>query len=172
MRAARQSKRSVGAPSKLEPNVKRLLLQSIEGGATCTDAARRAGIDVATFHRWRQRGEFEPAGQYRDFCDDLEFARVQRREWYRTTITDLALAKKDYRGIAWLATVTEPEVFSPKVHLVIEQELRAAVDRLMAEFRDEPDLLERTLVALTTTPVGSRVEDEIGPKVVSGLPAI
>jgi hypothetical protein len=43
------------------------------------------------------------------FCNDLELARVKRRDWYRSTITELALAKKDFRGIAWLAAVTEPE---------------------------------------------------------------
>ena len=64
----------------------------------------------------------------------------------------LAREKKDFRGILAIAALTEPQEFTPKLHMIVEQQLTEAIDRLKAEFEDEPDLYERILQAIVDGP--------------------
>ncbi len=141
-----KANRRVGAPSKLDAATKKTLLDEIRQGASYADAARVSGITPATVIGWRHRGERETEGEYFQFIEDLERARADRRRYYRDTVREHG--KKDWRAIAWLAAVTEPEEFNPKVNIIIEQQFSEAVSRLKAEFAHDPDLLERVIGAL------------------------
>lgn len=142
------SKRGVGAPSKLDTVTKQTLLEEIRLGASYTDAARVAGINPATVIGWRRRGERETRGEYFQFIEDLERARADRRKHYRMAAREIAEKKSDIKAIMWLASVTEPEEFSPKVNVFIVQQFNAAIDRVTKEFADDEDTLERVLAAL------------------------
>ncbi len=64
----------------------------------------------------------------------------------------LARDKKDFRGILAIAALTKPPEFTPKLHMIVEQQLSEAIDRLKAEFEGEPELYERILQAIVDGP--------------------
>lgn len=49
----------------------------VRAGATFEVAAEAAGVDRATFFRWKARGAQQPSGLYRDFCDALKQAEAE-----------------------------------------------------------------------------------------------
>ncbi len=65
---------------------------------------------------------------HRGGIEDRECARAYRRRYYRDTVHQHG--KKDWQAIAWLASVTEPEEFNPKLNLIIEQQVSVAIARL------------------------------------------
>lgn len=137
-----------GRQPLLTPDVQKRMLDEITLGATLTDACLLVGVARNTALMWVRKGEAQKKGIYRDFLHALEQARAKRRRWYRADIAKKATERKDWRGIAFIASVTEPEAFGARVHVVVEQELTAAIDRLKREFAGEDQLLERALSAL------------------------
>lgn len=148
MRSKPKSLRSVGAPSKLDAATKKTLLDEIRLGSSYANAARLAGVSPATVIGWRRRGESENEGEYFQFIEDLEGARADRRRYYRMAARDIAEKKGDLKATIWLASVTEPEEFSPQMHVFVEQQFHAAIDRLKQAFAADENLLERVLTAL------------------------
>jgi hypothetical protein len=143
-------KRGVGRPSALTPEVKEKILNEIKMGATYTDAAQLAGLSPATIGQWIEKGRAGTKKEYVEFVRELDLARVERRRFFRTQILTTSKAKGDWRGTAFIATVTEREHFAQRVHIVVEEQLKSAVERLEREFSGEGEqqLLERALGAL------------------------
>lgn len=143
-------KRGVGRPSALTPEVKEKILNEIKMGATYTDAAQLAGLSPATIAQWIEKGRAGTKKEYVEFVRELDLARVERRRFFRTQILATSKAKGDWRGTAFIATVTEREHFAQRVHVVVEEQLKSAVERLEREFSGEGEqqLLERALGAL------------------------
>lgn len=143
-------KRGVGRPSALTPEVKEKILNEIKMGATYTDAAQLAGLSPATIAQWIEKGRAGTKKEYVEFVQELDLARVERRRFFRTQILTTSKAKGDWRGTAFIATVTEREHFAQRVHVVVEEQLKSAVERLEREFSGEGEqqLLERALGAL------------------------
>jgi hypothetical protein len=117
-----------------------------------------ADISEQTLARWRGSGEAEPNSEFGEFCRALEAARVERRRWYRAEVLKFAREKKDFRGILAIAALTEPQEFTPKLHMIVEQQLTEAIDRLKVEFESEPELCERILQAIVDGPRASKAE--------------
>lgn len=140
--------RGRGRQPLLTPETQKKLLDEITLGASYADACLLVGISPATLLMWRRKGEAQKKGIYRNFLVALDQARAKRRRWYRADIAKKATEKKDWRGIAYLASVTEPEAFAARVHVVVEQEFSAAIDRLKKEFAGDHQILERALSAL------------------------
>jgi len=173
MRPRPKTTRSVGAPSKLDSATKKILLDEIRLGSSYADAARIAGVNPATVIGWRRRGERETEGEYFQFIEDLEGARAARRRYYRMAARDIAEKKGDLRAIIWLASVTEPEEFSPKMHVFIEQQFRDAVDRVTRAFAALENLLERVLAALAGVEASAAADEPtmvVNANVLSGEP--
>lgn len=145
-----KGKRPPGRPSALTPEIKKQLLDEIRIGATYTDAAQIVGLSPNTITQWLGKARQGKGRQYVEFLRDLEKARADRRRYFRTKILALANKKGDWRGTAFIATVTEREHFAQRVHVVVEEQLNQAVERLVKEFSREGDeqLLERALSAL------------------------
>lgn len=142
-----------GAPTKLSLERLETIRDAIANGASYRDAAMLADISEQTLARWRARGAAEPDSEYGEFCRAIEAARVERRRWYRAEVLKLSQEKRDFRGILAIAALTEPEEFTPKLHMIVRQELSQAIKRLSKEFENEPDLLERCLEAIVCEPV-------------------
>lgn len=142
---------AVGRPSALTPESHKIIIEGVEGGATFVDACHMAGVSDSVMYRWQEYAKRPGAAgeEFREFFRDLEGARVKRRKMYRQTALALTVKKEDFRGIAWLASVTEPKEFSPKIHVHVEHELNLALKNLKEEFSDEPDILERALTAIS-----------------------
>lgn len=140
-----------GRPTLIDdPATIKTLIDEIKLGATYTDACRLAGVPLDTFMRWKAKGVGQKKGKYRSFLQTLERARAERRKSYKVQIQKMSIDRKDWRGVAFIASVTEREEFGQRVHVVVEEELRSAIDRLKKEFGapHEHAILERALSAL------------------------
>lgn len=63
-------------------------------------AAMSAGINEATFHAWKSRGEQDEAGPFRDFSESIKRAEA---EYVRSALELIgSAAKKSWQAAAWL----------------------------------------------------------------------
>lgn len=165
--------RKPGRPTKLTPAVRRTFLRIIKDSGFYRDACAAVGIDETTLANWREKGGagVEP---YLGFVQALKAAEVERRQGYLRESKKRGAKKHDAREIQWRAAVTDPEVFSVKHHLVVQQQLDLAISRLKQEFQNEPDVLERALGAIAgasrSTGVGG-FEGAAGEEVASASDA-
>ena len=80
-----------GRPSKLTPELQEQILTAIrEGGCTYADACFKAGINESTFHRWKQKGQEQDRGRFREFCNELKGAEAGFRAVRLQRIVDAA----------------------------------------------------------------------------------
>lgn len=162
------SGKKIGAPTKLTPALQRDFMRVIRRSGFLRDACAVVGITEETLSRWRHWGA---AGKepYRGFCEALKRAEVDRRQEYLRESERRGKKRNDPREIQWRAAVTDPEVFSIKHHVVVQQQLDAAVVRLKEEFAGEPEILERALSAIAGESRGAGVGGAAGPE-GDGLP--
>lgn len=155
-------RRAPGQPTKLTPQAQRVFTNVIRLSGFYRDACAAIGITETTLQNWRERGSNgeEP---YLAFFVALRKAETDRRLGYLKESQKRGAKKHDAREIQWRAQVTDPESFSVKHHLVVQQQLDVAIHRLKQEFRDEPNILERALVAIAgVASGGGTTGDEAG----------
>ncbi len=140
-------KRSPGAPTKLTPQVQRAFLKVIKLSGFYSDACAAVGITESTFQNWRTRGEASEQ-PYFDFLVALKRAEIDRRNGYLEESRKRGAKKNDAREIQWRAQVTDPEKFSIRHHVVFQQQLDVAINRLKEVFSDRPLILEEVLGAI------------------------
>lgn len=132
------------------------ILDEIKLGASNKDACLLAGISPEAFMAWIRKGNAKPKSKYGKFVNQLLGARAERRKSYKIQIQRAALDRKvgerhvagDWRATAFLATVVEKDEFGPRVHLIVEDQLRSAIERLKKEFANDDAILERALSAV------------------------
>ena len=144
----------------LDADTAKRIIDAVTTGATLKDAATMAGISVKTVLGWVAKGRKQGNvrnKEYAAFVDSMELARAKRRAFFRNKIIQKGDERGDWRAYAFIASVTEPEAFGQRVHVVVEQELTSAIDRLKSEFShaSEIKILERALAAIA---------GEIGPR--------
>jgi len=152
------SKHTGRRPGVDDPALVKALLDEIKLGASNKDACLLVGVSPEAFMAWVRKGEAQKKGKYRKFLNLLEGARAERRKSYKVQIQRAALDRKvgdkhvagDWRATAFIATVVEKDEFGPRVHVIIEDQLRAAIERLKKEFHasSEDAILERALAAI------------------------
>jgi hypothetical protein len=137
-------------PLLTDPDLRASLLAEIGNGATYADAATLVGITPDVLSLWLRKGREKPRSIYGQFVRDLSEARAKRRKTYRALILKQGNDRKDWRATAFIASVTEREHFAQRVHVVVEEQLQGAIDRLMKEFSSEAEhaILERALAAI------------------------
>jgi hypothetical protein len=74
----KQSKRPVGRPTKLTPQVQKRICAAIKAGNYASVAARAAGITEATFHNWMKAGEGQESGEFFEFFEAVKKAEAER----------------------------------------------------------------------------------------------
>ena len=92
--------RPPGRPSLLSRDVRDRLLAAIRTGATRRAAAASAGIGLATFHRWLERGQHARSGEYRDFRDAVRQADAHAEYVLLRRIA--RASRTDWRAAAWI----------------------------------------------------------------------
>lgn len=115
---------------------------AIAAGATIEEVCRRVGITSTTFYEWTAA---KP-----DFSAKVDSAKEARlkvleERWVNAT-------KKDWRASQAMLAILKPDRWSPKIRLHVETQLDDVLDRLQAEFQDEPELYERVLRAVAGAP--------------------
>jgi hypothetical protein len=148
--------RKPGAPTKLTPQLQRTFTPIIKLSGFYRDACAAVGISEETLADWRRRGA---AGDqpYAGFSEALKKAEIERRQNYLKESMQRGAKKNDAKEIQWRAAVTDPETFSVKHHVVFQQEIDHAIDRLKQEFRNEPYILERAIAAIAGQSSGGGV---------------
>lgn len=139
-------KRSPGAPTKLTPQVQKTFMRVVRKGFL-RSACVAVGISEETLSEWRRRGAAKEQ-PYVGFTEALAVAIADRQQGYLDESKKRGAKKHDTREIQWRAAVTDPEVFSIKHHLVVQQQLDAAIIRIKERFRDRPLILEEILSAI------------------------
>jgi hypothetical protein len=76
-----------GRPSKLTEETVNAFRQAILGTHTIQEAAILAGIDDSTAMRWMARGKRARAGEYREFYEAIERAKVQAKALFTARVT-------------------------------------------------------------------------------------
>ena len=90
-------KRPRGAPSKLTPEVTEKICEAARLGLKWASCARYAGIGPSTLAVWRERGEKQRTGQFREFLDTIEAARAEGEKTHAQVILRAA-AKGDWKA--------------------------------------------------------------------------
>jgi transposase-like protein len=95
-----------GRPTKLTPEVQRLIEQSLRNGATYEIAAHVAGIDVRTMYRWLAAGKRAKSGAMYEFCHAVKRQEAAAAQEALMVIRSAATGKEGYKGNwqagAWL----------------------------------------------------------------------
>lgn len=150
-KASKPSRR--GRPTLLDAEKQQTIAGLIVSGAFAVDACEQAGIGSSTFYVWLEKGKKQKRGRYRDFLEAITRAQSQRRMLLLADVRNAAKPKDGKRGewqaAAWVLQHTDAAMFSPQLHLHVKTELTAALQRLEQEFRNEPKILERAILALT-----------------------
>ena len=143
---ARENEDKRGAKTKLTPAVQKSICEMIAAVATLQEAAYANGLDPSTVYDWLNKGKDQPGSIYANFSKAIEVARHQRTMGLKAQIR--GHGKKDWRALAALGAITDPAEFVPKIRIHITNEFDAAIERLMVEFADAPETLERALHAI------------------------
>ena len=93
------AKRKVGRPSKLTPERKRRFLKAIKAGSTREAACGYAGIHIATFARWMEKGRNQDKGHYREFSVAVETCEAEVELMCNARI--MTSAQDDPKWAAW-----------------------------------------------------------------------
>lgn len=112
----------MGRNPKLSPETQAIIVEHIKAGNYQYVAAEAAGIDIATFHRWIERGTGEGAREpYRAFCEALTRAE---RESERALVGHWRLhASKDWRAARDLLARRFPERWADQRKLEVSGSL-------------------------------------------------
>jgi len=88
----------MGRPSKLTQEVQDRVVAALRGGNYMETAARYAGIDESTLHRWIAKGKEDDASEpYQEFCKAVEKARAEAE------VRNLHLIQNAASGGTWQA---------------------------------------------------------------------
>mgnify|MGYP001136552653 CR=1 FL=1 len=120
-------------PTKYTPQTVARLLDGIRLGLTYRLAAAYAGIDYATFCRWRMR--------YASFATQLQEAEAHAAAVVMARIHHAAAS--DWRAAAWMLERRYPEDFGPRQRLeqAVTVDVRQAAERVAAELSVPVDVV-------------------------------
>lgn len=119
LRKSRLSGR-VGRPSDLTPDLSAIICQLVQLGSTHEVAARAAGVNVATFYRWKQWGRERPDSIYAQFCEALDQAEAEGEVRHLDHI-----AGSGVTGSMWILQRRHPERWADTQRLRVEMDRRA-----------------------------------------------
>ena len=160
-----------GRKGLLTPETLQNITNLISGGTLAVDACQAVDIGPSTFYAWLEKGRGQRRGRYREFLDAVTKAQAIRRAALlgsivaasRTTDKEGKPKKSDWTAAAWVLQHTDAAMFSPQLHVHVRTELGAALKRLEQEFKNEPEILERAIIALTGgTGAGTPGADQAG----------
>lgn len=145
--------RTTGRRTVLTAALQAEICGKVAEGASLKDAATTSGVHEATVHRWLADGARQEQGPLREFRESIAQAKAERRQAFKAMIRRAAkgTAKTpgDWRAARALGAITDPQDFVPQIRLHIANELEAALDRLRDEFKSEPEIYERALLAMS-----------------------
>ncbi|MFN3323431.1 MAG: hypothetical protein ACK5AZ_08045 [Bryobacteraceae bacterium] len=89
-----------GRPTKLTPEIQKVIVDAINAGGFIETSVTLAGISRDTFYEWLKRGNREKSGIYRDFTDAIKKALASAETHYMALIG--RAAKTQWQAAAWM----------------------------------------------------------------------
>lgn len=114
-------------PSKISPQIKKKIGNSIKLGMPFKYAAEAAGISEPTFFRWMQAGEAAESGIYREFREYIKKCQAEAVETHLKTITNVAKSG-NWQASAWILERRHPEEFGRKDRLDMKADVSSRID--------------------------------------------
>jgi hypothetical protein len=134
--------------------------KQLRSGATIETVSEMLGVDHNTVGHWMTRGRKEKRGKFADFLQAVTRARAAVVQRLLLRAQQRTRAKKDGGDgadpLPLLAVLDRR--YSQQVRVQVTSELTSTLDRLEEEFADEPEILERILIAIA---------EEAGPGAVA-----
>ncbi len=148
MRSKTQRGRRVGRRTKLTPTRAQRVCARLREGYVISAACKLSGIAEATFYNWSARGRREPASEFREFLESVQYARdlaedaalrvimaaarprtirTVREVTTRTGVTievSESMVRGDWRAAAWYLERTRPEGYGRRRTIAAEEEPR------------------------------------------------
>ena len=103
-----------GRKTKLNDDRIKAICKYVEEGLTYETAARLAGIDPATLHRWRREGAQAKRGKKRELVEALEVANAKAQ---RKLVRQV---KQEKGGAKWILERRWPKDWGQKVDVTLE----------------------------------------------------
>jgi hypothetical protein len=154
---------AVGRPPKLTAEIQKAFCAQLVTGATYETAAAVIGVSSSAITHWMRKGRDATRGPFAEFFRAVTKARGEVVQRLLARAQKRCQPKKDggidADPLPLLAVLDRS--YSPQVRVQVTSELSAGLDRLEQEFADEPEILERILVALA---------EEAGPGAVTSSP--
>jgi hypothetical protein len=119
--------RRVGRPTKFGDKRAAAVLRAVRAGNYLETAARLAGVDQATLHRWMAREE----PMFREFREAVEKARSEAEA--RDVRSVGRAAAKTWKAAAWRLERRNPTRWGPRVTVMVREAFEAALARLEAQ---------------------------------------
>lgn len=94
--------RKIGRPSKLNPEVARLICNAIRAGCFPETAIEAAGVSRATLYGWLRKGRAEKSGVHRDFLDAYKRSLAEFEVSVVATMRRIGDKKNAWMALAWL----------------------------------------------------------------------
>jgi transposase len=153
------AKRKTGRPSKLNDETLAAIVDAVSDGLTLNVAAQAAGINVATLHSWRDRGDADlEAGR------TSIFARLVDELTRATAAGEVTLVRRirshgsgpagDWRALAWLLERRFPERYGKRLEVDATLSERAE-PRVVSPDEDKRDRVLAMLNTALAPPAGA-----------------
>lgn len=98
-----------GRPTKLTPEVARLICNAIRAGCFPETAIEAAGVSRATLYGWLRKGKTEKRGVHRDFLDTYKRALAEFEVSVVATMRRIGDKKNAWMALAWLLERRMPQ---------------------------------------------------------------
>ncbi len=103
-----------GRRTKLDDDRIKAICAYVEEGLPYDTAARLAGVDPATFYRWRREGEKAKSGMKKKLVKAVEEANAKAQQELVRQV------KMEKGGAKWILERRWPEVWGQKVDVTLE----------------------------------------------------
>lgn len=138
------SRKRIGRPSKLTPEVKKRLIDAVKAGNYFEAACRFAGISLSTFYRWIERGQRSRSGEFREFWEELTRAEAEAEA--RMVAQWQAQIPQDWRAARDFLARRFPERWASKDKIDLEHSgevmQRHDTSRITEQLAKDRDFLE------------------------------
>jgi len=104
----------MGRPSKLTPELAKMICDGIKLGLPLHVAAARAGVGRSTFFKWKQRAKTAKSGRYKDFGEQLREADAVAQALLVGRIHDASKRPQSWKAAAYLLERRWPEEWKPE----------------------------------------------------------
>jgi transposase len=144
----------------LTPQLQKAFCAQLVSGCTYETAAAAIEVSKSAITQWMAKGRTQERGKYADFLRAVEKARAEVVQRLLARAQKRVMSRKeggiDADPLPLLAILDRS--YAPQVRIQVATELSATLDRLEAEFANEPEIYERILAAIA---------EETGPGAVA-----